>query len=95
MIYKAKTAVMHTGIYPTAMLEWNNFLPDNQTWPELKLHFTKVYDLRVRMGAAETTGSTAYHGAFNATNNGDSLALIQASIQNQMINMHLSNNVTS
>ena len=48
LIYKAKTAVMQTNPYSTAMLEWNNFLPNNQTWTELKLHFTETYDLCVR-----------------------------------------------
>ena len=45
VIYKAKTTVMQTNLYPTAMLKWNNFLPTNQIWPELWLHFTDAYDL--------------------------------------------------
>ena len=48
LIYKAKTAVMRTNLYPTTMLTWNNFFPTNQTWPKLKLHFTEAYDIRVR-----------------------------------------------
>ena len=76
MIYKAKTAVMHTGLYPTTMLKWKNFLPASQT-----LYFMEAYDLRVRMVAVGMTGVTGYHGTFNITdNNDDSLLLIQASI---------------
>ena len=96
MIYKAKTAVMRTGLYPTAMLEWNNFLPANQTWPELKLHFTEAYDLRIRTGGGGTTGANGYHAGFNAyDDDDDSLASIQASIHNQMQSLQLANNATS
>ena len=55
MIYKAKLAVMRTKHYPTTMPKWNIFLPANQTWPKFKLHFTKVYDLRMCMGGGGTT----------------------------------------
>ena len=96
MIYKAKTAVMRTGLYPMAMLEWNNFLAANQTWPEFKLHFTEVYDMRIRTGGGGTTGTNGYHAGFNACDDDDdSLASIQASIHNQIQSLQLANNSTS
>ena len=96
LIYRTKTAVTQTNLNSTAMLEWNNFLPTNQTWPELKLHFTEAYDLRIRTGGGGTKGTNGYHAGFNAYDDGDdSLASIQASIHNQMQSLQLANNATS
>ena len=82
IIYKTKTTVMCIGLYPTDMLKRNNFLPANQSWPKLKLHLTKAYDLHVCTGRDGIMGANGYHGVFNTTDDVDgSLALIQASIQ--------------
>ena len=95
LLDKAKSAIQRTGFYSTAMLEWNAILPVNATWTEFKLHFTEAYDNRLRTGAG-TTAQGGYHGAFNAADDDDdSLASIQASLQQSITNMHLSNNATS
>ena len=47
LIDKVVTGVQLTGLYPTALLEWNGFDDDNQTWPELKPHFTEAYNLLI------------------------------------------------
>ena len=49
LIDKAVTSVQLTGLYPTALLEWNGFAEENKTWPEMKSHFTEVYDLLLTM----------------------------------------------
>ena len=56
MIEKAKTAIQTTGLFPTAVLEWNGFLPGNQSWPEFKSHFQDAYEvhLQSRGGSAWT-----------------------------------------
>ena len=36
MTDKALTAIQSTGLYETAILEWQGFNPANKTWPELK-----------------------------------------------------------
>ena len=65
MLDKAKYAVQRTGLYATAMLEWDAILDNNATWPEFKLHFTEAYDSRIHTGTG-TTSVGGYHGAFNA-----------------------------
>ena len=36
MVDKALTAIQLTGLFPTAILEWNGFDVNHQTWPEFK-----------------------------------------------------------
>ena len=98
LIDKAKSAVQRTGLYSTAMLEWNGFTPDQHTWAIFKTHFIEAYDNRIRTGGG-TTGTSGYHGAANAHEgdfaDDDSLASIQQSIQQSIQSMHLSNNATA
>ena len=97
MLDKAKSAVQRTGLYATAMLEWDAILEANATWPEFKIHFAEAYDSRIRTGTG-TTSDGGYHGAFNTGEeypNNDSLASIQASMQQSMTQMHLSNNAST
>ena len=97
LLDKAKSAIQRTGLYSTAMLEWDNFQPDQLTWPIFKVHFAEAYDSRIRTGTG-ATGGNGYHGAFTAEGDyadDDSLASIQQSIQQSITNMHLSNNATA
>ena len=48
-----------TGLYPTAVVEWEGFVAINKMWPEWKVHFIKVYELR------ETSGVTAGRAGYN------------------------------
>ena len=57
---KAITTITETGLYHTALLEWNGFDPADQTWPELKTHFTEAYDLLQQSGA-DTSATHGYH----------------------------------
>ena len=78
MLDKAKSAVQRTGLYATAMLEWDAILEANATWPEFKIHFAEAYDSRIRTGTG-TTSDGGYHGAFNTGEeypDNDSLASI-------------------
>mmetsp|Transcript_29745 Transcript_29745/g.64078 ORF Transcript_29745/g.64078 Transcript_29745/m.64078 type:complete len:236 (+) Transcript_29745:251-958(+) len=47
LIDKTIMSIQLTGLYPTALLEWNRFKNDNKTWLELKLHFTEAYNLLI------------------------------------------------
>ena len=58
MIDKAKSAVQRTGLYSTAMFEWNNFDEEQNTWAIFKVHFIEAYDNRIHTGG----GTTAANG---------------------------------
>ena len=91
LIDKAITSVQLTGLYPTALLEWNAFDVPNQTWPMLKAHFTEAYDLLLTTGGG-TAAQAGYHGANNTCDDDDdSLASINTSITN----MQLANNANA
>ena len=91
LVDKAVTSVQLTGLYPTALLEWNGFAEDNKTWPEMKSHFTEAYDLLLTTGGG-TAGAAGYHGAnYTADNDDDSMTSITASITN----MHIANNANA
>ena len=82
MIDKAMTAITETGQYHVAILEWNGFDAENQTWPELKAHFTEAYDLLQRTGAG-TARDHGYHQGNNAVDgDDDSLGSLRTSVTN-------------
>ena len=81
MIDKALTAIQLTGLFPTAILEWNGFADGNQTWPEFKSHFQEAYELHLQSGGFN--GNNPYHGAANTFTDGDdSIEEINESITN-------------
>ena len=47
MIDKALMAFQSTGLYATAVIEWNGFDANNQTWAKFKAHFSEAYDVRL------------------------------------------------
>ena len=61
LIERAHTQVKRTGLYPTAVVEWEGFDPANKTWPEWKAHFIEAYELRETSGI--TAAQAGYHGA--------------------------------
>ena len=81
MVDKALTAIQTTGLFPTAILEWNGFMNIHQTWPEFKSHFQEAYELQLQSGGFN--GNNPYHGAANAFTDGDdSIKEINESITN-------------
>ena len=81
MVDKALTAIQTTGLFPTAILEWNGFMDAHQTWPEFKSHFQEAYELQLQSGGFN--GNNPYHGAANAFTDGDdSIDEINESITN-------------
>ena len=79
MVDKALMAIQSTGLYETAILEWQGFDPANKTWPELKSHFGEAYEIRIASG----TGTSRGHGYVNNVqeDDDDSIASITQSIQ--------------
>ena len=81
MVDKALTAIQSTGLFPTAILKWNGFMNNHQTWPEFKSHFQEAYELQLQFGGFN--GNNPYHGAANAFTDGDdSIEEINESITN-------------
>ena len=62
MIDKALTAIQRTGLYPTAILEYQAFATENKNWAEFKTHFAEAYMVRLQSGQI---GGNPYHGAAN------------------------------
>ena len=60
MIDKAVTAIQHTGLYTTAILEYQSFSTENKNWAELKNHFAEAYIVRLQSGQI---GGNPYHGS--------------------------------
>ncbi len=75
IIDQAKTSVQQTGLYTLALLEWNDFLLDNQTWEQFKIHFTQAYT--VRLVTCGTKGAQ-YYGAAQAKVDEDLLVVMQS-----------------
>ena len=50
MLDKALTAIQRTGLYPTAILEYQAFATQNKNWAEFKTHFAKAYMVRLQSG---------------------------------------------
>ena len=94
MADKALTAIQSTGLYETAILEWQGFNPANKTWPELKSHFGEAYEIRIASGAGTSRG----HGYVNKAmdDNDDSITQSIQTIQlannanNQVMNDNIS-----
>ena len=90
MVDKALTAIQTTGLFPTAILEWNGFAVDLRTWPEFKSHFQEAYELQLQSGGFN--GNNPYHGAANAFTDGDyGIDEIHESITN----IHLAHNANT
>jgi hypothetical protein len=80
MIDKALIAIQLTGLYERALLEWQDFLDENKTWAQLKLHFEEAYELRLASGQ----GTAGMHGYVNHAadeTDDDSITTIQDSLQ--------------
>ena len=89
MIDKAKTGIQTTGLFPTAILEWNGFLPVNQNWPQFKSHFQDAYELHLQSGGGNV--GNPYHGAANAFQGEDDIEDINESLTN----IHLAHNANA
>ena len=91
MVDKALTAIQRTGLYETAVLEWQGFAQANKTWPELKSHFGEAYEIRIASGAGTARG----HGYVNNTmdDDDDSIASITQSIQSIQVANNANNQV--
>ena len=62
MISKGITAIEVTGIFTTALLEWNGMDPVDQDWATLKHHFGEAYEIYITIG---NVGNNPYVGRAN------------------------------
>eukprot|EP00804_Cyclotella_cryptica_P010472 CCRYP_012303-RA/>CCRYP_012303-RA protein AED:0.45 eAED:0.14 QI:0/0/0/0.6/1/1/5/0/1176 len=86
VIDKAIIAIQRTGLYETALLEWQGFDEANITWEQLKHHFEEAYEIRLASGQ----GTAATHGyVYKAEAQDDnSISTIHESLQS----IHIANN---
>ena len=85
LIDRALDNVKQTGLYLTAVMEWNGLNPARKLWNDFKHHFVAVYELR--LGSGPTAGAAGYYDAVAALSNNDSLGSISGSLaQMQMAN---------
>ena len=90
MIDKALTAIQRTGLYPTAILEYQAF-STKKNWAEFKNHFAKAYMMHLQSGQI---GGNPYHGAANAHENDDNDSI--TTLHNTLANLtHASNTNTT
>ena len=93
MVGKALDAIKKTGLYETAVVEWQGFDDANKTWPELKAHFGEAYEIRLASGAG-TSRTGGYVN--NATDNDDdSLGSIIQSFHSMQMANNANNQVTN
>ena len=59
MIDNALTAIHRTGLYPTAILEYQAFATKNKNWAEFKTHFAEEYMVRPNLGKVGETPTMA------------------------------------
>eukprot|EP00804_Cyclotella_cryptica_P006088 CCRYP_010701-RA/>CCRYP_010701-RA protein AED:0.44 eAED:0.36 QI:0/-1/0/1/-1/1/1/0/470 len=86
VIDKAIIAIQRTGLYETALLEWQGFEEANKTWEQLKHHFEEAYEIRLASGQG-TAGTHGY--VYNAeAQDDDSISTIHESLQS----IHIANN---
>lgn len=91
MINRAIMSIQLTGLYPTALIEWNAIAPATRTWDLLKSHFTTAYITRITSGTG-TTATNGYHGAANAIDNDDALNNIETTLNHELTNLQVANN---
>ena len=82
-------AIQTTGLFSTAILEWNGFLAGNQSWPEFKSLFQDAYEVYLHSG--EGNVSNLYHGAANAIGGDDDIEEINESLTE----IHLAHNANA
>ena len=80
MIDKALTAIQRTGLYPTAILEYQAFATKNKNWAEFKTHFSEAYMIHLQ---SVKSGGNPYHGAANLyEDENDSITTLHKTLAN-------------
>ena len=93
MINKGITAIEVTGIFTTALLEWNGIDLIDQDWATLKHHFGEAYEIYITTG---NVGNNPYVGRANNTeviDEEDDNSVL--TITNAVGNMQMANNANS
>ena len=93
MISKGITAIEVTGIFTTALLEWNGMDPVDQDWATLKHHFGEAYEIYITTG---NVGNNPYVGRANSAeiiDKEDNASVL--TITNVVENMQMASNAQS
>ena len=94
LLDKGLDNVKKTGLFITAVVEWNGFDELNKTWNEFKAHFTEAYEARLDSGP--TAATAGYHGAANTNalaNDDDDNSL--GSIAGSLAQMQMASNANA
>ena len=92
LLDKGLDNVKKTGLFITAVVEWNGFNDLNKSWNEFKAHFTEAYEARLDSGP--TAATAGYHGAANALANDDDDDSL-GSIAGSLAQMQMANNANA
>ena len=90
MIYKVLTVIQRTGLYTTAILEFQAFPTENKDWAEFKNHFTEAYMVHLQSGQS---GGNTYHGAANTYENVDNDSI--TTLHNTLANLTNASNANT
>ena len=94
MLDKAQTAIERTGLFATALLEWNGAEDAfRRSWVNFKNHFVEAYDVWLNSGGGTQAGQN-YQGAANATTGQDDDSIATTIVQSVQ-QMALANNTNA
>ena len=81
MLDKAKTAIEATGLFSTALLEWNGAEEEfRRSWVNFKGHFIEAFEVWMTSGGG-AQASNGYQGAANATTGQDDDSVTTSIVQ--------------
>ena len=92
LITRAIMGIQMSGLYPQALIEWQQLPQHQQTWDTLKQHFTAAYVARIQSGTG-TMANNGYHIAANVTTD-DALSNFESTLSNELSAIQLAHNTT-
>ena len=91
LLDKGLDNIKKTGIFITAIVEWNGFDDADKSWNNFKAHFTEAFAARLDSGP--TAATAGYHGAAMALAEDDDSSL--GSIAGSLAQMQMANNANT
>ena len=91
LLDKGLDNVKKTGIFITAIVEWNGFVDADKSWNNFKAHFAEAFAARLDSGP--TAATAGYHGAAMALAEDDDSSL--GSLAGSLAQMQMANNANT